>query len=52
MSARWSDPQPGLASQYGFSCPRCDRDRPVGARFVFRRGVPVCVECCGGAEDE
>lgn len=52
MSARWTDPQPGLASRYGFTCPRCDRDRPPGARYIYLRGEPICVECANGADDE
>lgn len=43
---------PGLASQYGFHCPRCDQVRPKGARYVFHRGVPICVECHSGGRDE
>lgn len=52
MTRRRTALLPGFESIYGFVCPICDRARPKGARYVKRRGEPVCVECCPGADDE
>lgn len=49
---RRTDALPGMAAFLPFTCPRCDRERPKGARMVYRRGVPICVECHSGGDDE
>lgn len=51
MTRRTRDALPGLKAFYPFRCPRCDRERPQGARMVYVRGVPTCVECVAGADE-
>lgn len=49
---RRTDALPGMAAFHPFTCPRCDRERRAGARMVYVKGIPTCVECVAGADDE
>ena len=52
MTRRPDTALPGLGARYPFVCARWDRARPQGARYVYHRGEPICVECASGGDDE